>query len=167
MTGGYTIMLPEEDRTLIPRKKMLADMVSLLGGRAAEELVFDDITSGASNDLERVTNIARSMVTRMGMSEKLGPIVYGQKDELVFLGREIGEQRDYSEAVAQLIDKEVQRIVREAYETAKNILSQYRDKLDDVALRLIEVETLKRDEFESIFPPPIPKNSGTPIPVAA
>ena len=113
MAGGYTIMLPEEDRTLMARKKLFADMVGLLGGRAAEEIVFDDITSGATNDLERVTKMARAMVTRMGMSEVLGPMVYGQKDELIFLGREISEQRDYSEDVAQMIDKEVRSLVNE------------------------------------------------------
>jgi cell division protease FtsH len=166
MAGGYTIMLPEEDRTLMARKKLLADMVGLLGGRAAEELVFDDITSGASNDLERVTRMARAMVTRLGMSDALGPMVYGQKEELIFLGREISEQRDYSEAVAQQIDKEVRRIVNEAYQTAKSIVRQYRDYLDAVAHRLIEVETLSREEFEVIFPPPVAKTSGTPIPQA-
>jgi cell division protease FtsH len=167
MAGGYTIMLPEEDRTLMPRKKLFADMVGLLGGRAAEEVVFDDITSGASNDLERVTRMARAMVTRLGMSDALGPMVYGQKEELIFLGREISEQRDYSEAVAQQIDKEVRRIVNEAYTTAKSIVNEYRDKLDAVALRLIEVETLTRDEFEELFPTPVPKTSGTPIPQPA
>ncbi len=139
-------------------------MVGLLGGRAAEEVVFDDITSGASNDLERVTRMARAMVTRLGMSETLGPMVYGQKEELIFLGREISEQRDYSEAVAQQIDKEVRRLVSEAYDRAKAIINQYRDRLDAIASRLLEVETLSREEFEEIFPPPIPKNSGTPEP---
>jgi cell division protease FtsH len=167
MAGGYTIMLPEEDRTLMPRKKLFADMVGLMGGRAAEEVVFDDITSGASNDLERVTRMARAMVTRLGMSDALGPMVYGQKEELIFLGREISEQRDYSEAVAQQIDKEVRRIVNEAYATAKSIVNEYRDKLDTVAQRLIEVETLTREEFEEIFPTPVPKTSGTPIPQPA
>jgi cell division protease FtsH len=147
MAGGYTIMLPEEDRTLMPRKKLIADMVGLLGGRAAEEIVFDDITSGASNDLERVTKMARAMVTRMGMSEVLGPMVYGQKDELIFLGREISEQRDYSEAVAELIDKEVRNLVNKAYETAKSIIREYQDKLELVATRLIEEETISREEF--------------------
>jgi cell division protease FtsH len=94
MAGGFTLSLPEEDRTLMPRKKLVGDMIGLLGGRAAEELVFDDITSGASNDLERVTRMARAMVTRLGMSESMGPMVYGQKEELIFLGREISEQRD-------------------------------------------------------------------------
>jgi len=114
MAGGYTMMLPEEDRTLMPKKKLMADMIGLLGGRAAEELVFDDITSGASNDLERVTKMARAMVTRLGMSEDLGPMVYGQKEELIFLGREISEQRDYSESVAEKIDQEVRNMVSEA-----------------------------------------------------
>jgi cell division protease FtsH len=166
MAGGYTLALPEEDRTLMARKKLIADMVGLLGGRAAEELVFDDITSGASNDLERVTRLARAMVTRLGMSNLLGPMVYGQKEELIFLGREISEQRDYSEAVAIEIDKEVRRIVGEAHERARQILIDYRDRLDAVARRLLEVETISQEEFESLFPPPIPKNSGTPVPMA-
>lgn len=165
MTGGFTMALPEEDRTLMARKKLFADMVGLLGGRAAEELVFNDITSGASNDLERVTKMARAMVTRLGMSEALGPMVYGQKDELIFLGREISEQRDYSESVAEQIDKEVRRIVDEAHEKARAILIQYRDRLDAVAQKLLEVETISRKEFEEIFPPPYPKVSGTPVPV--
>jgi cell division protease FtsH len=167
MAGGYTLALPEEDRTLMPRKKLFADMVGLLGGRAAEELVFDDITSGASNDLERVTRMARAMVTRLGMSDQLGPLVYGQKEELIFLGREISEQRDYSEAVAEQIDKEVRSLVNDAHEKARSILLEYREKLDAVAQRLLEVETITREEFENIFPPPADKVSGTPIPLAA
>jgi cell division protease FtsH len=166
IAGGFTLSLPEEDRTLMPRKKLMADMVGLLGGRAAEELVFDDITSGAANDLERVTKLARAMVTRLGMSDQLGPMVYGQKEELIFLGREISEQRDYSEAVAEEIDTEVRRIVSEAYEKAHQTLVEYRDRLDAVAQRLLEVETISRDEFEEIFPPPQPKTNGTPMPMA-
>jgi len=164
--GGYTLILPEDDRTLMPKKKLIADMVGLLGGRAAEELVFNDITSGASSDLERVTRMARTMVTRLGMSEGLGPIVYGQKEELIFLGREISEQRDYSESVAEQIDDEVRRIVGEAYQQAKEILKKFRDKLDAVARKLMEVETLTREEFEAIFPSPVEKNGGTPMPQA-
>ncbi|MBN1146925.1 MAG: ATP-dependent zinc metalloprotease FtsH [Anaerolineales bacterium] len=167
MAGGYTLSLPEEDRTLMPRKKIMADMIGLLGGRAAEELVFDDITSGAANDLERVTRMARAMVTRLGMSERLGPMVYGQKEELIFLGREISEQRDYSESVAEEIDIEVRRIVSEAHARARSLLIEYRERLDAVAQRLLEVETISREEFEAIFPPPEPKNSGTPVPMAA
>ena len=149
------------------RKKLQADIVGLLGGRAAEEIVFDDITSGASNDLERVTRMARAMVTRLGMSNQLGPMVYGQKEELIFLGREISEQRDYSESVAEEIDAEVRRLVSESYDKARELLLLYRDKLDAVAKRLLEVETISQEEFEAIFPPPIPKNSGTPLPAAA
>jgi cell division protease FtsH len=167
MAGGYTIMLPEEDRTLMSKRKLFADMVGLLGGRAAEELVFNDITSGAANDLERVTRMARSMITRLGMSDELGPMVYGQKEELIFLGREISEQRDYSEAVAEKIDGEVRRLVGEAYELAKRLLTQYRDKLDLIAHQLMEVETINREEFEELFPPPVEKNGGTPVPMTA
>jgi len=117
--GGYTIAFPEEDRSLKSRKQLLSDMIILLGGRAAESIVFSDITSGASNDLERVTKLARTMVMRLGMSEELGPMVYGRKEELVFLGREISEQRDYSENIAQQIDTAIQKLVQDAYEDAK------------------------------------------------
>jgi cell division protease FtsH len=165
MAGGYTLALPDEDLTLISRKKMFARMIGLMGGRAAEQIVFDDYTSGASNDIEQITNIARAMVTRFGMSEELGPMVYGKKDEMIFLGREISEQRDYSEAIAEKIDAEVRRLVNDAYEEALVILNNHREKLDEVAERLIEVETLSKEEFEEIFPPPIPKRTGTPIPM--
>ncbi|MGD2252844.1 MAG: AAA family ATPase, partial [Anaerolineales bacterium] len=168
MMGGFTLALPEEDRTLVSRNKLTADMTGLLAGRVAEELVFNDITSGASNDLERVTKLARNMVTRLGMSKDLGPMVYGQKEELIFLGREISEQRDYSESIAERIDAEVRRIVQEAHSKAKKILTDYRTQLDAVAQRLIEVETLSREEFEEIFTQPVPKKrSGTPVPIAA
>ncbi|MEK7682483.1 MAG: ATP-dependent zinc metalloprotease FtsH [Chloroflexota bacterium] len=168
MMGGFTMALPEEDRTLIARNKIKADMAGLLGGRVAEALVFNDITSGASNDLERVTQLARGMITRLGMSEELGPMVYGQKDELVFLGREIGEQRDYSESVAEKIDWEVRKLVQEAYDRAESILIEYRAQLDTIAARLFEVETLDRAAFEGLFAEPVfPKNGGTPVPVPA
>ncbi|HBG74337.1 MAG TPA: cell division protein FtsH [Anaerolineae bacterium] len=161
--GGYTLALPSDDSMLVSRKKMMAELVGLLGGRVAEELVFDDITSGASNDIERVTRIARTMVTRWGMSSDLGPMVYGQKEELIFLGREISEQRDYSEAIAEQIDQEVRKLVNDAYKKTRQILTTYRDKLEEVAQRLLEVETLNREEFEAIFPTPAPKKSGTPV----
>jgi cell division protease FtsH len=163
MAGGYTMPLPEEDRILLPRKKLLAQLVALLGGRAAEELVFDDITSGASNDIERVTKLARTMVTRLGMSAGMGPMVYGQKEELIFLGREISEQRDYSEAVAEEIDNEVRAIVNTAYKEARKLLTKYRKQLDAVAQKLLEVETLSKDDFQKIFPTPMKKDSGTPV----
>jgi cell division protease FtsH len=164
--GGVTWFRPDEDRILMSRKKLMATLAYALGGRAAEELVFDDITSGASGDIEQVTRMARSMVTRLGMSSELGPMVYGQAQELVFLGREISEQRDYSDDVANQIDREVRRIVEEAYGQARSILREYRDKLDAVATKLLEVESLTRDEFEAIFPPPAGKKSGTPQPTA-
>jgi cell division protease FtsH len=164
MAGGFTMSLPDEDRILMSRKKLFAEMVTLLGGRAAEEIVFDDITSGASNDIERVTRLARTMVTRLGMSDELGPMVYGQKEELIFLGREISEQRDYSESVAEKIDQEVRQLVNEAYAKSRELLSQYREKLDAVAFRLLEVETIGREEFEALFPPPYPKKTYTPVP---
>jgi cell division protease FtsH len=160
--GGLTWYRPEDDRILTSRKKMVASLAGLLGGRVAEELVFDDITSGASNDIERVTQVARMMVTRMGMSNEMGLMTYGQKEELIFLGREISEQRDYSEAIAEKIDSEVRRLVDDAYKLTKKLLTKYRDRLDAVAEKLLEVETLTREEFESIFPPPFPKKSGTP-----
>jgi len=163
MAGGYTIALPTEDRFLDSKRKILAEMIGLLGGRAAEELMFNDITSGASNDIENVTKLARKMVTRLGMSDELGPMVYGQKEELVFLGREISEQRDYSESVAQKIDQEVQNIVKETYAKAKAILTQYKDGLIDVSEKLLEKETLSKAEFEAIFPPPVEKTNGTPV----
>ena len=161
---GITWYRPEDDRILISRKKLIAQLAGLLGGRAAEALVFDDITSGASSDLEQVTKIARNMVTRWGMSGELGQMTYGQKEELIFLGREISEQRDYSEAVAQQIDKEVRKLIDEAFTQAQKLLKKYHAELDAVANRLLEVETLAREEFEKIFPPPIPKKSGTPQP---
>ncbi len=167
MAGGYTLSRPAEDRILMSRKKLIAEMISLLGGRAAEELVFDDITSGASNDIERVTQMARTMVTRLGMSEEMGPMVYGQKEELIFLGREISEQRDYSEAVAQKIDAQVRTLVSEAHQQAKALLTQYRAELDGVAELLLEKETITREEFEAVFPTPQPKHSGTPVMLAA
>ena len=162
MAAGYTIALPDDDHTLMSKNKMTAELIGLLGGRASEEIVFNDITSGAANDLENVTKLARNMVTRLGMSTELGPMVYGQKDELVFLGREISSQRDYSEAIAEKIDQEVQKLIQAAYLKSKKILTKYRSKLDDVASKLLEVETLSRDEFEKLFPPPVKKNSGIP-----
>jgi len=162
--GGITWFRPEEDRILMSRKKFMATLAYALGGRVAEEQVFDDITSGASGDLEQVTRMARNMVTRLGMSETLGNMVYGQKEELIFLGREISEQRDYSDAIAEKIDAEVRKIVDEAYRKAQSIVTKYRNELDAVAEKLLEAESITREEFEAIFPPPIEKKSGTPQP---
>jgi cell division protease FtsH len=165
MAGGYTLSLPDEDHIMHSQRKFEADLTGLMGGRTAEELVFQDVTTGASNDLERATQMARSMVTRWGMSKKLGPMVYGQKEELVFLGREISEQRDYSELVAQEIDSEVRRLISEAHERAISILTQYREKLDAIAQKLIEVETLDAIEFEKMFPSPVTREGNLPSPI--
>jgi cell division protease FtsH len=148
---GYTMALPEEDRYLMPRSKILADLSYAMGGYAVERLVFGDTTTGSENDIERATRMARRMVTEFGMSDGLGPIAYGQKDELVFLGREIGEQRDYSDETARLIDEEVRHIVEEAYQRARDILESHRETLDKIAQRLMEVETLEGDELQALL----------------
>ncbi len=163
MMGGFTLALPPEDLNYSSKKMILAEITGLLGGRAAEDLMANDITSGASNDLERVTKLARSMVTRLGMSDEMGPMVYGQKEELVFLGREISEQRDYSEAVAEKIDTEVSRIVKDCYQQAKDILIEHKEKLIEVAERLLEQETISKEEFDEIFPTPTKKTYGVPV----
>ncbi len=150
MAGGYTMSLPE-DFWYKSRSKFMDEIAMALGGRVAEDLVFGEVTTGAKADLEHVTQTARNMVMRYGMSDRLGPMIYGQKEELVFLGREIGEQRDYSEAVAEEIDAEVRRIVSEAYERARTILNDHRDKLERVAQTLLEVETLDRQAFERLM----------------
>ena len=151
MALGYTMNLPEDDRYLQARAKFEDQIAGLLAGRASEELVFGDVTTGASSDLEKATKVARAMVTQYGMSKLLGPRTFGQKEELIFLGREIAEQRDYSEQVAQQIDSEVKRIIDSAYERAKAILKEYREKLDELARRLIEVETLEGAELEALL----------------
>jgi len=151
MALGYTMSLPENDHLLQSRSRFRDQMAGMLGGRVAEQIMFGDITTGASDDLERVTDLARKMVKRYGMSEKLGAMTFGQKEELIFLGREISEQRDYSEAVAQDIDEEVRNLIGEAYERAEQVLTEQRDRLVAVATRLVEVETLDSDEFEAIM----------------
>jgi len=151
MAGGVTWVMPQDDSALGTTKRYFDQIAGALGGRAAEEIVFGDVTNGASSDLENVTRIARTMVTRWGMSPKLGPRVFGQKEELIFLGREIGEQRDYSESVAEVIDEEVHEIVSTAYARALEVLRENRDKLDALAERLIEVETLGREEFLEVM----------------
>ena len=148
---GYTMAVPEEDHYLQHQAKLKDEMAYFMGGRTAEELVFGDITTGASDDLEKATKMARNMVTRYGMSGKLGPLVYGKKDELIFLGREIGEQRDYSEAVAEEIDAEVRRLVNEAHDKAREVLTRHRDKLDLVARQLIKVETLETKDYNTLM----------------
>ena len=160
-TGGYTKTVPEEDRHLITSNQLEAKLAMAMGGRAAEELVFGETTTGATNDLEQATNIARTMVTRFGMSKKLGPRTFGKREELIFLGREISEQRDYSDSVAEQIDDEVHSLIDGAYQTAMRILKDHRPRLDHISNYLMENETIEEDQFPDIFDnPPAP----TPIP---
>lgn len=150
MANGVTWHLPEEDRTMTSEQEFHDDLASLLGGRAAEEIIFKDVTTGASNDLERATAIARNMVTRFGMS-RLGQATFGKQHGSVFLGKEFGEQRDYSEETAREIDKEVKRIVDAAYQQAKKILTQNKSKLVKISEALLEKETLTAEEFKKLI----------------
>ena len=151
MMGGYTMTLPEDDRTLYSKRKFEDELAAMLGGRVSELCVFGDVTTGASNDLQRATKIARSMVTEYGMSEALGQRTFGQKDELIFLGREISEQRDYSEEVATQIDREIKAIIDRAYMRAREVIETYRDNLDRLAELLIEKETIDNADLVSVF----------------
>lgn len=151
MAGGFTAYLPEDDVSFMTKKKMEASIVSLLGGRVAESLVLDDISTGASNDIERATKIARSMVTHYGMSEKLGTINYDSSENEVFIGRDLGRSRDYSERTAAEIDDEVTRIINEAYTKCKELLSENLDKLLVLSDALLEKETIYSKDFEKIF----------------
>lgn len=149
--AGYTLNLPEEDRHFHTKSEFLDNLVMLMGGYTAEQIVFDDLTTGASNDLMRASRIARELVTKYGMSEKIGPVVFGQHSETVFLGKEIHEQRNYSEKVAADIDAEVDRIIKEALDKSIDLINKNREKLDKIAKRLIEVETIEKDEFNELM----------------
>lgn len=151
MAGGYTMNIPSEEHSYVTKKNMEQTIVSLLGGRAAEALVIEDITTGASNDIERATNIARNMVTKYGMSEKLGPMQFGDNDEEVFLGRDIGHTRNYSEKIACEIDDEIKSIIKNAYEQAKTIIKENIAVLHKAAALLIEKEKITGDEFRLLF----------------
>ncbi|MEX2598903.1 MAG: cell division protein FtsH, partial [Dehalococcoidia bacterium] len=166
MAAGYTKSLPEEDRMFYSRPQLMDRIAMALGGRVAEEVTFGDVTTGASNDLEQVTSMARAMVTRYGMSEKLLPRTFGRREEMVFLGREISEQRDYSEKVAQEIDDEVQNIVLEAYSTAKRLLVEHYAKLTQIARYLMVNETVEGDELKQLFESPAPPLDGA-VPAGA
>ena len=142
MALGYTMHLPTDDHYLQSRSKFMDELAGLLGGRSAEEMILGDTTTGAADDLEQATNLARAMVTRYGMSDRLGPRTFGAREELVFLGREISEERNYGEQVARQIDEEVKRIITAAHNQAKDILIRYREQLDAVANRLITAESI-------------------------
>lgn len=157
MMGGYTRIVPEEDRFFWTKAQFEDMLATFMGGHVAELQVFNELSTGASNDIERATGLARRMVTEYGMSEKLGPLAFGKKDELVFLGREINEQRNYSDEVAFEIDKEIRILIDTAYATAAMIISEHRDKLETIAMMLMEHETLEAEELEKLFDTPRPK----------
>ncbi|WKY46265.1 ATP-dependent zinc metalloprotease FtsH [Eubacteriaceae bacterium ES2] len=152
MAAGYTLSLPDDDRQHMSKTKLLENICGLLGGRAAEKIALDDICTGASNDIERATKMARSMVTEWGMSEHLGPMTFGHSDSgEVFLGRDISRSRNYSEEVAAVIDKEIRNIVENAFQRACNILLEQRDKLEEIAQRLLKDKTVTGEEFKALF----------------
>jgi cell division protease FtsH len=162
MALGYTMSLPQEDRYLHSKSEFEDKIAGMLGGNVSETLVFGDTTTGSSNDIEKATNLARAMVTQYGMSEKLGPLAFGKKEEMVFLGREISEQRNYSDEVAAKIDAEVRVIIDRGFERAREALTKHRDILDKLAALLVEKETIEHDEFESLFEGVLPPRSGGP-----
>src|SRR5438105_5172043 len=151
MALGWTLSLPAEDKYLVSKEELKQEIAGLMGGRASEEIVFGDVTSGAENDIQRATQMARRMVTQWGMSEKLGTVTMGHKEELVFLGRDLGEQRNYSEEVAAIIDSEVKNIIDEAYDTARNLLTEQKSKMDAVVEKLKVVETIDAAELDEIL----------------
>jgi len=150
-TLGYTLQLPTQDRYLISKLELMDRLAVLLGGRVAEDLIFKDVTTGAQNDLERATKIARQMITEYGMSEALGPVTLGRKEHEIFLGRDISEQRDYSEEIANKIDKEVKKIIESAYTQAKDILTKNKTKLKKIARNLIKRETLEGKDLDDLL----------------
>jgi cell division protease FtsH len=154
-TGGFTRFTPAEDRNLWTRSQFQDALATILGGMVAEELVFGEMSTGPQDDLERTTKIARQMVTQWGMSERMGPRTFGKREEMVFLGREISEQRNYSEKVAEEIDEEVRRIVDEAYQSARTVLVARRAKLDQIAKHLVEVETIEGEALATLFAAPV------------
>ncbi len=162
MALGYTMSLPQEDRYLHSKSEFEDKIAGMLGGNVSEQLVFGEMTTGSSNDIEKATNLARAMVTQYGMSEKLGPLTFGRKEEMIFLGREISEQRNYSDEVAAKIDAEVREIIDRAYDRAKEALIAQRAVLDKLAALLVEKETIEHEEFEALFEGVLPPRSSGP-----
>jgi cell division protease FtsH len=162
MALGYTMSLPSEDRYLHSKSEFEDKIAGMLAGNVSEQIVFGDTTTGSSNDIEKATSLARAMVTQYGMSDKLGPLQFGRKEEMIFLGREISEQRNYSDEVAAKIDAEVREIIDRAYDRAREALSAHRAILDKLADLLIEKETIEAEEFEALFDGVLPPRSGGP-----
>jgi cell division protease FtsH len=154
---GWTLSLPGEDQHLVSEVALHEQLAGLMGGRVAEEVVFGHVTSGAENDLKKATQLARRMVTQWGMSDRVGPVTMGENNELVFLGRDLGERRNYSEQMAALIDEEVRRMVEEAREVARKIITERRATLGNLAQKLISDETVEGDELDRMMEPAQPK----------
>lgn len=163
--AGYTLKLPDKEKYMKGRTEYTAELAVLLAGYEAEAAVFNEITTGASNDLREATRLARRLIMEFGMSEKMGPRTFGERQELIFLGREIHEQRDYSEKVAELIDGEITRFIADARQAARDIVTRKRDKLEDIVRVLLVKETIEREEFEALFKPPAAPTA--PKPAAA
>ncbi len=162
LMGGYTRLLPTEDRYLMTRSQFKDMLATLMAGHTAEELIFNEMSTGAQNDIEEATKLARKMVTSYGMSEKLGPRSFGRREEMIFLGREISEQRDYSEKVAQKIDEEVQDILQHAHDQAKQILSENKERLVHIAEKLLVQETIEGEDLEAAFTEPLSVKATAP-----
>ncbi|HLC99391.1 MAG TPA: ATP-dependent zinc metalloprotease FtsH, partial [Patescibacteria group bacterium] len=154
--GGYTLKLPMTEKHYLAKSELVENLAVMLAGQVAEKEIFGDITTGASSDLRQATQLARKIVTQYGMSETLGPRTFGEKEEMIFLGREIHEQRDYSENVAQMIDREVSKFLKKGYATARQIIQAMRPKLEEIVAKLLEKETLEKEEFEAIVGGPKP-----------
>lgn len=166
--AGYTLKLPLEDRHLYTRSHFLDELAVSLGGYASEKVVFNELTTGAADDLRKATDIARSLVTRFGMSDKIGPVAFGEKEELIFLGREFGSERNYSESIATIVDEEIGKFMKSAYKKAAAIIKKYRPVLDEIARRLIQKESIERDEFDELVQSfGLPAKAAVPVRVSS
>jgi cell division protease FtsH len=170
MALGYTMQLPLEDKYLVTRSELYDRISGLLGGRSAEEMIFQEMTTGANNDLERATALARAMICEYGMSEKLGPLTLGHRQANPFLGRDYMDERNYSEEIAQAIDKEIRSIIEKCFARAQEILQENREKMDKIVAVLLERESLEREDFEKLMQgeelPPVVASSDDSTPGA-
>ena len=157
MAGGYTIQIPVEDKYYYTKEDLLVKLTCLLGGRAAEEIIFNEITTGASQDLKESTELARKMVMRFGMSDRLGHLTFGRREEQIFLGRDIIEEQNYSDQTALVIDEEVRKLVDNCYDRAKNELNHYKNKLQALAEKLLEKEVMDAEEIKTLLGFDVPR----------
>ncbi len=163
--AGYTMSIPDEDKKMHSRREFVDELAMMLGGYVAEQEIFGDLTTGASNDLQRATQLARELVTQYGMSDALGPRTYGGQDEMVFLGKQMNEQRGYSEKIAERIDEEINVLLNAAKETARGIIRKERAHMDAIVKHLLEKETIEKDEFIALIGPAVKAQTLAPLPV--